>query len=556
MRERLPLMPMAMVAAMAAMFAVPIRAGAEDAARAASGSPDAVVVGMPPFRSRKLDQKPAAGGAALERIEAIGAPTEFVPRSFRISSEKGIRQVELDSFAMSGPATIDQSNVDVRVLRWLPRGRQGAMSPEMLVKDDREVLKGVFPAGPEFPSIRTTGPVQTEIKAGEAKEFWVTFFIPENTPPGTYKGELALTLDGTTRGIPCVLDVLPIKLQKPEDVLWGIWFQIGWTDKDWSGLSEEERRKLNSECTFPRDVYEKYFKMTAECGFNTISSPAWDSPAYGTIMKLMKKYGMNGKQLFAYGIPWPYADKGQPETFTHKGMTLPEYTRKAVEFAKQNDFPLPLMGMEDENEDWKLQERRRALIKPAGSDTWMCVNNGWEHMHKVMGYPMANGGPWTRAASREAHRYGAAAGGYVQSWDPGGADGTTLRRIAGYGAWNLAADCFLPYTMIRFFADPYDETDGQFEDWITVYCSREGPVLTVRYAGHRAGVDDYRYVYTLEKLLESKEQALASDPDAMNRLGMIRADLNDMLMRNAYSNSDYEKDRRAVASLIVKAQGL
>jgi hypothetical protein len=29
-----------------------------------------------------------------------------------------------------------------------------------------------------------------------------------------------------------------------------------------------------------------------------------------------------------------------------------------------------------------------------------------------------------------------------------------------------------------------------------------------------------------------------------------------MLMRNAYSNSDYEKDRRAVASLIVKAQGL
>ena len=81
-------------------------------------------------------------------------------------------------------------------------------------------------------------------------------------------------------------------------------------------------------------------------------------------------------------------------------------------------------------------------------------------------------------------------------------------------------------------------------------------MLTVRYAGHRAGVDDYRYVYTLENLLEAKEKAFASDPDKMNRLDMIRADLNDVLLRNAYAGSDYEKDRRLVAELILKAQGI
>jgi len=48
-------------------------------------------------------------------------------------------------------------------------------------------------------------------------------------------------------------------------------------------------------------------------GFNIISAPGWDSPAYGKIADLMKKHGMNAKVLFSNGCPWPYADKGNPE---------------------------------------------------------------------------------------------------------------------------------------------------------------------------------------------------------------------------------------------------
>ena len=512
---------------------LPTRSGAESAGVAGTGASGYVFAGTTPFRDRRsADQKPAQGGA-LTAIEAVGSPTEFVPRTFCIFAGKDIQKVEMDSFSMTGPGKFDAANVDVSVLRWLTLGRKGTPSPELLVKDDREVLKGVFPAGPEYPSVRATGPVKTEIKAGQSKEFWVTFHIPEGAVPGTYRGSLTVTLDGEKRSIPCALEVLPIKLQKPDDMLWGIWFQIGWTD--WQ-------------------MIEKYLKMTAECGFNIISAPAWDDPAYGKVAGLMKKYGMNAKVLFS-GCPWVYADGGNPEAFTYKGMSLTEYTRRGVEFAKTNGYPRPLMGMEDENGDAPLQKRRQALIKPGGSDNWMCVNNGWEELHKVLGYPMGNGGPWTRKASREAHRYGAGAGGYIQSWDSWSANGCQLKGLAGYGAWNLSADCYLHYTMLTFFGDPYDGTDGQYEDWSTIGCSKEGPVMTLRYAGHRAGVDDFRYVYTLVNLLEAKEKTFAADADRMNRLAMIRADLDDVLLRNAYGGGA-EKDRRFVANLILKVQGI
>jgi hypothetical protein len=519
----------AVALALAAAWASP--AGAEGTT---AGNSSYVIAGTTPFRERRASDPKPTPESALKAIEAVGSPTEFVPRAFHIFAEKDIQQVEMDAFALTGPAKFDAANVDVSVLRWLPRGRKGDLSPELFVKDDREVLKGVFPAGPELPSIRNTGPVQTEIKAGESKEFWVTFHIPEGTAPGTYKGALVVTLDGAKQSLPCTLEVLPIKLQKPDDVLWGIWFQIGWTD--WQ-------------------MIEKYLKMTAECGFNIISAPSWDDPAYGKVADLMKKYGMNAKVLFST-CPWPYADKGNPETFTYKGMSLTEFTRRGVEFARTNGYPRPLLAMEDENTDWKLQERRRALIKPGGSDNWMCVNNGWEQMHKVLGYPMGNNGPNTRKVSREAHRYGAAAGGYIQSWDSWSANGCKLKNLAGYSAWNLSADCYLHYTMLTFFGDPYNGTDGQYEDYSTIGCSKEGPVLTVRYAGHRAGVDDFRYVYTLVNLLEAKEITFASDSDRMNRLAMIRADLDDVLLRNAYGGADADKDRRLVANLILKVQGI
>ncbi|MEI8351934.1 MAG: hypothetical protein WCG36_06445, partial [bacterium] len=256
------------VAPVVALLAVPGRAAAEATVAGAGDAAGVIIVGAAPFRNRVADAKPPPG-TALAGITAFGSPTEFVPRAFRIIADKDIKQVEINSFSLTGPGKIDTANVDVSVLRWLPRGRNEAVQPEILVKDDREVLRGVFPAGPDYPSIRNTGPVQTEIKAGEAKEFWVTFFIPEKTPPGTYKGALDITLDGKKRSIPCTLEVLPIQLQKPDDVLWGIWFQIGWTD--WP-------------------MIEKYLKMTAECGFNIISAPGWDDPAYGKVAGLMKKY--------------------------------------------------------------------------------------------------------------------------------------------------------------------------------------------------------------------------------------------------------------------------
>jgi hypothetical protein len=53
--------------------------------------------------------------------------------------------------------------------------------------------------------------------------------------------------------VPLALEVLPIKLKKPRDVLWGIWHPQAWTDaRNWDELEPEEQQRR----PMTRDIFE------------------------------------------------------------------------------------------------------------------------------------------------------------------------------------------------------------------------------------------------------------------------------------------------------------
>ncbi len=80
-----------------------------------------------------------------------------------------------------------------------------------------------------------------------------------------------------------------------------------------------------------------------------------------------------------------------------------------------------------------------------------------------------------------------------------------LRRSGAEGIW-----C---WTLQRAKGDIYNDFDGEEQreakEACVTYVSEDGSemVPTLQWEGHREGVDDFRYVYTLERLAEERGEA-------------------------------------------------
>lgn len=512
-----------------------------------------VVFTRPLFQYARPDEPPQPEWRS-DRLTIVGAPTQIVPAKFYIHALRPFANVRLESFPLAGAnGEIGRDNVEVHILRWLPKKREGRMSPEIYVKDDREQLKGVFLDTGLWPKVRLDGPVTTQLETNRTKEFWVQVRLPASTAPGQYAGVVTVTLDDQALRLPLELEVFPIKLEKPDEMLWGIWHPQAWsTEKSWDELTNEEKKKR----PMTRKVFARYLKALADHGFSTFTPPGWDDPRFLEVGTMMRELGMTPTYTFNGGLTWAYRDDGEPEAhrytsrFLKRSFSLTEYMQAGTQFARKHDLPLPVMTMEDEVTSTDVVRRRTKMAKAGGGHTWSCIHKNWRNMAKVLSFPIQNGGI-NRENSEYVHQQGHFALGYNQSYTSLFA-GRGERGKYGIGAWNSAADGYLPYTAFRAFGDPFDETDGRFADYMTIYPSLDGPLISPRYMGHRLAVDDYRYVYTLHLLLAKREREYADNIDKMNALALFRAEADHFVQRAPLDHTTH----RRLAAFIERARTL
>ena len=137
------------------------------------------------------------------------------------------------------------------------------------------------------------------------------------------------------------------------------------------------------------------------------------------------------------------------------------------------------------------------------------------------------------------------------------------RLTWGFYAWNSPFKEQGVWAYHVFFGDPYDDTDGPTGDLAYAYpdpARNYAPTLpTLRWEGVREGIDDLRYLYTLEQALEAA-RGNPGKADAVARGEALLAELRAELNRYGpeargimayFEPEDYARYRRRIAQAII-----
>ena len=276
-------------------------------------------------------------------VFADGAPGEFEGRSFMVYPFRDVKAFHAvpSDLSGSGGAKIPSSAVDIRVVKcWFTSsggwnsyfggGREfGTLSPELLLHDDALVkvvpdekanyVRCSYPQGDRYVLANEYGSSATvemldyniepihdaktfqplPLEERELKQFWITFAIPKNTPPGRYRGKLSFTAEGKPCGaIPVVVNVHSFSLPRPspryniDGTFFGTWMNnIGLVSKMAGGSYSNAIRRLSAE-----------YKNMAEHNMLHPWTATFNNPYYPDFsvkqLELMKKAGLAMRPIF------------------------------------------------------------------------------------------------------------------------------------------------------------------------------------------------------------------------------------------------------------------
>ncbi|MGQ9524137.1 MAG: glycoside hydrolase domain-containing protein [Armatimonadota bacterium] len=236
--------------------------------------------------------RPRLGETASLRIFASRG--EYEPAAVSVWAVRPLKGVRVTVSNLAGnDAVIAASNVDVRVVRTIPN------LPPFLEKRE---------------------PV--DIPEGRTRTFWLTIYVPPETPAGFYYGDVIVAPEDRRRTqLPLLLRVSPVKLPAPPKG-YGFWWKM---DGRWNGYySKEPGTAL--------EQIRKQFILLREHGCNMVS-------CYG--MPRMAKAG--GAFTFDFG----------QDHWAHDKFSLADFFR----LGRETGFlvprvPIQYAGAESLHSDW------------------------------------------------------------------------------------------------------------------------------------------------------------------------------------------------------------
>jgi hypothetical protein len=355
---------------------------------------------------------------------------------------------------------------------------------------------------------------------GTTRHYWLTVEVPPDQPPGTYRGEVSVQAAGKeAHSVPLTLTVHPFELALP-GVNIGLYYRplAGLADPQ-ASLRDMRRHGMTSVAWF------------GESGL-TVSGPA-DAPrvdftnsALAQMLDLFVAAGMPGDLLWAYsGDPIQVAcARLLPDeaAFTQAYAAI---IRQIVAECERRGWPRILFQQYDEvpsnPAEFPALIRELRATKLGGGVTqqdhlWFktprpiqaqidqCVPNIDIFTLRYSGKPIFYVDTWQEILAA-GQRLGRTIYTYNINNGMAIAEMETLRFSAGWFFRSLGAGCSGYYLWAYQYPsnDPYRDLDGD-TDWILQYpptADRQGgPAL--HWEALREGIDDLRYIVTLETLIE------------------------------------------------------
>jgi hypothetical protein len=441
-------------------------------------------------------------------LKAAAAPGEHEPACLSVF---GLR--DLEKVSLSGGKELKKAGIacDITVVRSLPKRSTNIYGPSEFVY------------GPQYLE-RVTA---TQVKKGMSKQFWITFKVPETAKAGTYEDTFVLTTPGGRMEIPASVTVRPFKLDLPVNENVGLW-----------GTGLENYPEKASEY---RDRGCNAITMHPETDL-LLAGDRFDRLAKSPGAKFVEALKDRLRSVIISTHPLTRHTYGRP----NGEEKFRKAVRQVMDYAKAHGWPKVYFYIQDE-----------ALSNPTTLKYAI-----WESKRlKECGVPVFSTHIWyktSRPYQKEVDeiaplidafcdRYSTRSLWYVDKWDE-----MQKRALAeGKELWSYNADralifaqpamkrfaygwffrtvgkgCAgqLIFTYFRSVESPYTELDGEdgeCVDFCYIYPAGKGHAggYAIDFEGIREGIDDLRYIITLEnRIAAAKKKGLAAEAAAAEKV--------------------------------------
>ena len=394
-----------------------------------------------------------------------GCAGETLSGTVGLTALQDLRDVTIKAYALKGSSgTIPAGALDLKVVKcWYQAGYSHialgprTLVPELLVTDDAIELKGACP------SVRFPSTIRTDVPADSTKRFWVSVRLPEQAKPGTYTGPLTITAPGLK---PVVFEVqarvLPFKLAPP--------------GRDYGIFTDfyADPARLSP------DKFRLYCRDLAAHGLNGVflfaGAPESNPPVLDYLRIAQQE-----------GLPGPHILVAQ-----HLVETLAPQLRA-------EGIPAYFWTVDEPSDERQIKEgeTRAQRILAAGAKAVCTINSSGAiarlaPLHEAIiwnGTPQENG---------SAPRPGMVDWTYWQCIVENPLDN---RYRNGFWLWQHDLAGAWPYTYFSVSPklDPFDDWSGTLRGgYCTVYPTADGIIPTIQWEAYREGIQDMRYLATLE----------------------------------------------------------
>ncbi|MBN2289557.1 MAG: DUF4091 domain-containing protein, partial [Candidatus Glassbacteria bacterium] len=448
----------------------------------------------------------------INGLEVSLARNEYEPLTFSLYAMRDLSRVTVSvrGDLEAGPGVyLSRENVAVNVVESIP-----------LALDSRDNYRYMPTLIRELD--------HTGVPAGECRRFWLTVRADAGQPPGDYRGRVQIESDGAAQELELNVQVRPFTLPDSIDVDYSMCETYEFYEllEDWS---PEDREKITEA---GRRVYEDYLRH----GFNRIwphssfylrrnpdGTPRLDE--LFTALEEAKKLGLTRPLLWYCG---PLVQTSKPRhpgnVRLYDSVVMKERMRELVSYVKHQvqlngwpevafepvDEPLddagyPLSRGEVVNELLEVIRAGGGLSAETGH---LGISEGW------LDIPVINDSRSADFLDLKSRYPDLPVWMYNNSTIIQNENPAYARYIWGFFVWRSDLGGMSAWTFqntMNASGDPYTDLDGHGRDVMVAYPDPQGPVPAVIWEALREGVDDYRYLFLLERMIAGSANRSLAD---------------------------------------------
>lgn len=490
-------------------------------------------------------------GAQSTKLHVLACRGEYEPASFVIRGMKGAPASILVSVSdLTGEnGTISKEHVDIRIVKtwyqaagaWRSHSVDKSnrdnrvLVPELLLKDEalikvdtankhnyvklpdgsgyryESISDNTIRSQPDLPEI-TKFPVRdadqlqpSAIAENINKQYWITVHVPDDIQPGRYLGKISISNSQSQElmKLDFEVEILPFELSNPS-MEYSLYYRGKLAPRSPTVSSEfKSEKQLKAELRNMREhgvinptVYQRY-RPKGELVSTSIQEAQELLRRY---LAIRNELNMTNSSLYYLGRQ---IDLDSPGNLRQLDADIPDLQSMRSEYAFTDLF---LYG-KDEARGKELLDGKKAREKVHALGAKV-FSAGYEGHFEVMGQLtdiLILHGPPIAEEANKFHRIGHKIYSYHNP-QTGPENPALFRTQYGIRLWQADFDGAMIYAYQHSMGSIWNDFDHvKYRDHVLAYPTTNGVIDTIAWEGLREGIDDVRYLSTLERIVKEQE---------------------------------------------------